>query len=150
MVLQFAPKLETMKELINYLSAAFKAGPLVHELQQAPLSGVPFHQDTDSITRYFSSSFPVHLAVHEVSPVILPPPEYTQLHSHPDSDEINIVISNNTLLYRIHLDGEEMIVTNNSAVWIPRNTIHSANVLEGSGFFVTLRINHERKISFTA
>src|SRR5687767_3604711 len=63
------------------------------------LSNVPFHQDTASITRHFANGFPVHLAVHEVSPVMQPPPEYTQPHIHEDRDEINIIVARHKLLY---------------------------------------------------
>jgi mannose-6-phosphate isomerase-like protein (cupin superfamily) len=105
-----------------------------------PLSNVPFHENTKSITRYFAEKFPVHIAVHEVSPVINPPATYTQPHVHHDTDEINIIISQRNLVYKIQLGDDEYEVGNNSCIWIPRGMIHAANVLKGSGYFITMRI----------
>lgn len=105
------------------------------------LSNIPFHKNTKRITRYFAEQFPLHLAVHEVSPVTTPPVEYTQPHVHEDCDEINIIISQHDLLYRIQLGGEKYVVSNNSCIWIPRGMIHAANVLRGSGHFITMRIS---------
>jgi hypothetical protein len=114
---------------------------LIHSLAPVPLSNVPFHYNTPSITRFFAEHLPVYLAVHEVSPISSPPPVYTHPHIHEDFDELNIVLSSQKLIYSIHLDGEEHIVSNNSSIYIPRGIIHSANVLEGQGFFITLRLN---------
>lgn len=105
-----------------------------------PLSNIPFHDNTKSITRYFAESFPVHIMVHEVSPVINPPATYTQPHIHDDTDEINIIIPQRKLLYKIQPGDKEYEVSNNSCIWIPRGMLHSANVLKGSGYFITLRI----------
>jgi len=113
---------------------------LLLKMMPIPLSNVPFHDNTESITRYFAENFPVHLAVHEVSPVSNPPAIYTQLHSHDDCDEVNIIISQDYLLYKIEIGEKGFFVKNNSCVWIPRGTIHSANVLEGSGYFITMRL----------
>lgn len=113
---------------------------LLFKMLPIPLSNVPFHENTKSITRYFAENFPVHLAVHEVSPVMKPPIEYTQPHLHNDTDEINIIISQQSLLYKIQLGDNEYEVSNNSCVWIPRGMMHAANVLKGSGYFITLRM----------
>jgi hypothetical protein len=114
---------------------------LIHSLAPVPLSNVPFHYNTPSITRFFAENLPVYLAVHEVSPVSAPPPVYTFPHVHKDFDELNIILSSEKLIYSIQLDGEENIISNNSSIYIPRGIIHSANVLEGQGFFITLRLN---------
>ena len=113
---------------------------LIHDMLPVPLDNVPFHYNTDVITRYFAAGFPLHVAVHEVSPVSEPPDEYTLPHLHDDCDEVNIIISQGDLLYRIQLGDEEFTVSNNSSIWIPRGIIHSANVMKGSGFFITIRI----------
>jgi hypothetical protein len=115
--------------------------PLIFNMIMSALSNVPFHKDTGSITRFIAEDFPLHLAIHEVSPVILPPSEYTEPHIHDDFDEVNIILSPNSLLYKIQLGEEEYTVNNNSAIWIPKGMLHSANVLRGWGYFITLRIN---------
>ena len=114
--------------------------PMICNMLPAALSEVPFHKNTRSITRLFAEDFPVHLAIHEVSAVTEAPASYTEPHMHADSDEINIIVSANTLWYKIQLGATEYIVQNNAAIWIPRGLIHSANVLHGSGYFITLRL----------
>jgi mannose-6-phosphate isomerase-like protein (cupin superfamily) len=118
-----------------------KKGSFIHELVPSALADVPFHEDTKSIIRFFAENFPVYIAVHEISPVMLPPKEYTQLHIHEDNDEINIILSRQSLLYKIQIGEEEYIAGNNSCIWIPRGVMHSANVLQGTGHFITMRVN---------
>jgi mannose-6-phosphate isomerase-like protein (cupin superfamily) len=113
----------------------------VYEMLPIPLSNVPFHENTESITRWFAAGFPVHLAVHEVSPVIAPPFEDTQPHVHDDTHEVNIIISQHLLLYKIQVGNEFYTVSNNASIWIPRGVVHAANVLQGSGYFITMRFN---------
>jgi mannose-6-phosphate isomerase-like protein (cupin superfamily) len=117
-----------------------KRNSVVYEMTPSALANVPFHDDTKAITRFFAENFPVYLAVHEISPVMMPPMEYTQLHIHDDSDEVNIILSKQSLLYKIQVGEEEYIAGNNSSIWIPRGVMHSANVLQGTGYFITMRI----------
>ena len=112
----------------------------VFKMLPEALANVPFHKNTDALTRYVAAGFPVHLAVHEVSSLLIPPAEYTQPQVHPEHDEINIILSDRRLSYRVQVGKEIFIVENNCSIWIPRGTMHSANVLTGSGFFITLRI----------
>jgi hypothetical protein len=123
----------------NILTLASEPRAYITELVRAPLSGVPFHQDCDFISRLFAEHFPVHLAVHEVSPVHTPPLQYTQLHVHDDTNEINLLLSSSQLVYRIQLANDVYEVGANSSVWIPKGIQHSANVLSGEGYFVTMR-----------
>lgn len=44
----------------------------IHEMLPTTLANVPFHDDTIDITRFFAENFPVYIAVHEISPVMLP------------------------------------------------------------------------------
>lgn len=130
-----------MQPFINMiLSMKTRKDSHIFSLLPVGLSNVPFHEDTPSITRYFAENFPLHLAVHEVSPVLQPPTEYTQPHVHEDRDEINIIVARHKLLYKICLGNDDYTLDNNSAVWIPRGMRHSANVLYGSGFFITLQL----------
>ena len=129
-----------MQTLVPQFPFASKKESIYSMIPMA-LSNVPFHNNTESITRYFAQNFPLHLAVHEVSPVLVPPPEYTQPHIHEDFDEVNIILSHHDLLYAVQLRDDKFTVSNNACIWIPRGTIHSANVLRGSGHFVTIRID---------
>jgi len=87
-----------------------------------------------------ANDFPVHLAVHKVSPVLFPPVEYTQPHRHQDHDEINIIIAEKELQYKIQLGEKIFTVDSNTSIWIPKVMLHSANVLQGTGFLITLRL----------
>ena len=104
------------------------------------LSNIPFHQNTPCINRLVAGDFPLHLAIHEVSPVLAPPKEYTQMHVHYDEDEVNIILSNDLLVYKIQLGSDEYCVSNNASIWIPRGMMHAANVLKGSGYFITIKL----------
>ncbi|SOD99152.1 hypothetical protein [Spirosoma fluviale] len=121
-----------------------QGSPLIFNMEPSALAGVPFHTNTANIVRYFSKQFPLHLAVHEVSPVLYPPADYTAPHLHDDCDEINIIISSDELVYKIVLGEEEFTVTNNACIWIPAGLLHSANVLSGAGFFVAVRLEKGR------
>lgn len=114
--------------------------PFIFSMLPSSLDNVPFHHSSACITRYIASSFPLHLAVHEVSPVVIPPEEYTHLHRHTDSDEINIILSDDELLYKIQIGEHVYTAGKNSCIWIPRGTLHAANVLRGSGYFITIRV----------
>jgi hypothetical protein len=132
---------DLMKGVINKVTfGRNEDSPFIFDMIPAALSNVPFHNDTREINRYFSPDFPFHLAVHEVSPVVSPPKEYTQVHSHTDSAEINIILSRHLLVYRIQLGRRLYTVSSNSSIYIPAGILHSANVLKGSGFFVTMRM----------
>lgn len=115
--------------------------PGIFNMLPVPLSNIPFHDNTPAITRYFAERFPVYMAVHEINPVIIAPEEYTQPHVHNDFDEVNMIISKDNLLYKIQIGKDEFTVRSNSCIWIPRGTVHAANVLRGSGYLITMRIN---------
>jgi hypothetical protein len=113
---------------------------LFFQLQNQPLSSVPYHENIENIERFFCEFFPLHLAVHKVSfesPNFL---KYTRLHKH-DKDELNIIISEDSNLeYLLQIEDEEYKITSNSAVYIPKNHMHSANVIKGRGFYIALRL----------
>ena len=131
--------MQTIASLEYPLSATTRS--LIFDLLPSALSNVPFHNNTDAVNRIVAENFPVHLAVHEISPVKNAPAQYTELHMHDDSDEVNIILSKSKLVYRIQLDDDIYKVAANSSIWIPRGVLHSANVIEGSGYFVTLRLS---------
>lgn len=112
----------------------------ITEMIEARLSEIPFHTDTLKVKRLFARDFPLHIAVHKILPGNDQPEEYTCSHVHYDSDEINIIISNEKLRYKIRLDDKLHHIQENTSIWIPAGTTHSANVSEGTGFFITIRM----------
>jgi len=117
----------------------FTTANLIFKFLEASLSTVPFHRDSPAITRLIADRFPMHLAIHEVRTVTQSPEPYTLPHVHDDEDEINIILSTGYLKYSIMLADEYHTVTANSSIYIPRGMLHSANVIGGFGFFITLR-----------
>lgn len=83
----------------------------IFKMLPAALNNVPFHNNTPAINRIIAENFPVHLAVHEVSTVVSPPRTYTQLHVHEDSDEVNIILSPELLVYNIQVGDDEYCVS---------------------------------------
>jgi len=117
----------------------FTTKNLLFEFVRSSLANVPFHENSPAISRLVADKFPLHLAVHQISQLSQPPAPYTFPHLHEEEDEINILLSAGLLKYSIMLADEYHIVTANSSIYIPRGMVHSANVLEGAGFFITLR-----------
>jgi hypothetical protein len=108
----------------------------------SPLSAVAFHQDVDCIRRFFAAGFPVHLAVHRVDGAEAARRDYTALHTH-DVPEINLILPDPTgLEYRLELGSSVHHLTESTSVWIPPGVPHSANVVCGSGYLVTVRLDH--------
>lgn len=114
---------------------------LIHQNVPSPLSSVAFHHDVASIERFFSDTFPMHLAIHKVTDAKGGDP-YTEPHSH-DVPEINIIIGDEegALEYAIQLGEEIFRVRSNSTVWIPAGMSHASNVICGSGYFIAIRLN---------
>jgi hypothetical protein len=78
-----------------------------------------------------------HIVAHEVRDVSADHRSYCEPHVH-DCPEINILLSLTRLVYEIRLGNEVYIVEAPATIYIPAGLVHSANVVEGSGFFVAL------------
>ncbi len=101
----------------------------------SPLSGVPFHKDTDAVQRIAWPGFPVHIAMHYIEGVADMPERYVLPHCH-EHPEINVMASETELEYEIMLGDEVYTVKAPCAVWIPEGLSHATNVISGSGHFV--------------
>lgn len=131
-----------MNTLVRTLpSATSEAHQHVFELLPEALANIPFHSNTNAVGRFAAKGFPLHLAVHEISPTLVAPPQYTFPHVHEEHDEINIILSTHGLVYDIQVGADEYTVKNNACIWIPRGVEHSANVVKGSGYFITIRLD---------
>ena len=78
-----------------------------------------------------------HIVAHEVRDVSADHRSYCEPHVH-DCSEINILLSLTRLTYEIRLGDEVYLVEAPATIYIPAGLVHSANVVEGSGFFVAL------------
>lgn len=113
---------------------------LIHQNVSTPLSTVAFHHDISFIERFFADTFPLHLAIHQVSCDLPNTLMYTEPHWH-DVAELNVIMSDeHDLEYLIQLGEEEYHVKSNASIWIPAGVMHAANVIRGNGYFVALRL----------
>lgn len=119
----------------------------VFKLCEQDLSEIPFHDQLKGIIRYIVPDAPYHIAIHKINSLQDHPNEYVQLHKH-NSDELNIILSDDeTFQYKVTIDDEEKIINAPSVIWIPKGTLHSANVLQGKGFYICLIFQKEYEAS---
>ena len=117
---------------------------LISQGRLEALHFVPFHANgTAPLSRRVLAGAGVHeglgkhIVSHEIRNV---PPErrsYCEPHVH-DCDEINILLSDSHLAYEIRLGGEVFVVHAPATIRIPAGVVHSANVIEGSGYFIAI------------
>ncbi len=82
---------------------------------------------------------PLHIAVHLVNDLQEAPAPYVDAHSHPDCDEMGLVIGQpGALQYEIILDGKVRQVISPASVFIPAGTVHRARALRGNGAYVCI------------
>lgn len=108
------------------------------------LHHVPFHSNGIApLTRRVMAGADVlpeikkHLVTHELREVSTAFRSYCEPHAH-DCTEINILLSMSRLVYEIRLAEEVFIVEAPATIYIPAGLIHSANVIEGTGFFLAM------------
>jgi len=108
------------------------------------LDFVPFHANgTAPVSRRVLAGAGVHESIrkhivcHEIRDVPGEHRSYCEPHVH-DCDEINILLSDSHLSYEIRLGDEVFVVSAPATIHIPAGVVHSANVIEGSGFYIAL------------
>ena len=119
------------------------------------LHHVPFHgSGVAPLCRRVLAGPDVHpqikkrIVAHEIREVSAGRRSYCEPHVH-DCPEINILVSLTRLIYEIRLGDEVYIVEAPATIYIPAGLVHSANVVEGSGFFVALvqTANYQASVS---
>lgn len=78
-----------------------------------------------------------HIVSHEIYNVPAARRSYCEPHVH-DCDEINILLSESYLSYEIRLGDEVFVVNAPATIRIPAGVVHSANVIEGTGFYIAI------------
>jgi quercetin dioxygenase-like cupin family protein len=108
------------------------------------LDSVPFHSlGLAPLTRRVLAGDGLHdelgkrVVAHELREVSDAQRSYCEPHRH-DCAEINILLSLSKLVYEIRLGNEVYIVEAPASIYIPAGLVHSANVIEGSGFFIAM------------
>lgn len=115
-----------------------KFAQYIQEMTEENLDSIPFHNNSEGIERIIAKNFPQHMAVHRIKNINDMPSKYVKEHQH-EAVEINLILGEkDELEYRIQLGNEVYTVRSPSAIWIPSNVPHSANVNKGSGYFVCL------------
>ena len=108
--------------------------------QNAPYhKTIPFIRSVLANSEIFTNCN-VHIAVHSIKNIDSHKSKYCKVHSH-DVDEINLIIGNNDgkgLKYKITNGDEDFFVDSPQSVFIPKNTKHSAEAIEGEGYFICI------------
>ena len=120
------------------------ARTLISRGRLEPLHYVPFHaHGAAPVSRRVLAGAGVHEAIgkhivsHEIRDVPTEQRSYCEPHVH-DCNEINILLSDSHLSYEIRLGDEVFVVNAPATIHIPAGVVHSANVIEGSGFFIAI------------
>ena len=110
-----------------------------------PLSQVPFHRDTTPVERllmldkHLLAVSDIRVAVHIVNcENTLELPDYTDLHKHSNDEIVLILSEDDKLVYDIQMENEIFRVESPVTVYIPKETHHSAKVVEGKGTFICI------------
>ena len=119
------------------------AGLISHGVSEA-LSLVPFHnRDQAPLTRRVLSGASIHaslnrrIVIHELREVRAERRNYCDPHIH-DFVEVNLLLTTTRLRYEVRLGDDTYFVDAPASIHIPAGLVHSANVFEGSGFFIAL------------
>jgi hypothetical protein len=80
----------------------------------------------------------VRMVVHEIHRVSSARRSYCEPHVHP-CDELNVLLSDEQLVYAIGLGDEVFEVSAPASIYIPKGVVHSANVVAGSGFYLAFQ-----------
>lgn len=106
-----------------------------------PLSRVPFHSKAPikRISMLNQKNIPeanIHIAIHFID-TATKMSRYSKLHCH-NVDEINMILSNEKLIYEIQFEDEIYKVKSPATIFIPKGTKHRADVISGKGMFVCM------------
>jgi len=105
------------------------------------------YHDVAEVARMFADGAPVHIAAHWIEGAAnAPGRDYSCTHVHDDFVEVNVLLGDpGGLIFNVVLaEGESATrLESPCAVVVPPGIAHSANVLEGRGWFVVLRIPAE-------
>ena len=123
-----------------------------------PLEKIPFHGKAPlkRILLQDYNTFPdiknilpgsnYHIAAHLITKLPKKIQPYAFPHAH-NCDEINLLLSESKIVYRIKMGDEEYIVSSPATVYIPRGVIHSAEVIKGKGVFIVIIMSKTYKSS---
>ncbi len=118
-----------------------------------PLHFVPFHGRAPLQRRLMAGSeihpeANLHIAVHEIRDLHKQDRNYCETHRHTCA-ELNLLVSFDRLTFRITLDDEIYIQQAPATIFIPPGVLHSANAIEGSGFFIAILACKDYETTFS-
>jgi hypothetical protein len=124
--------------------AAGKHATLISRGVSEELCLVPFHDRAQApLSRRVLSDASIHehlqrrIVMHELRDVRAERRSYCDPHVH-DFAEVNLLLSSTQLRYLVRLGDETYFVDAPASIHVPAGLVHSANVFEGSGFFIAL------------
>jgi hypothetical protein len=139
---EFVPKKSAPREGIGH-TAPSQYSHLISSGISESLAGVPFHQQGPLHRRRMSGQelqpqANLYIAVHEIHGAEQSlDRQYSAPHVHTCA-ELNLLFSFERLVFRVTLGEETHICQAPAGILIPPGLMHSANVVEGRGFFVVI------------
>jgi mannose-6-phosphate isomerase-like protein (cupin superfamily) len=113
--------------------------PLSKTLLGKPMSIDAFLNRYVLLNQECCEGAPAHIAVHLIRGLEKAPEPYVDPHSHPDCDEIGLVIAPpGELEYEMILDGTVHLITSPASIFIPAGTVHRARALRGKGAYACI------------
>jgi hypothetical protein len=113
--------------------------PLNKTLLGKPMSIEAFLNRYVMINQASCEGAPAHIAVHLIRGLEQSPPPYVDAHSHPDCDEIGLVIAPpGELEYEMILGDKVHKITSPASIFIPAGTTHRARALRGNGAYTCI------------
>ncbi len=120
-----------------------------------PLDAVRFHDFTRApVARRLMAGASVlpeakqHIAIHEIRNVASEDRSYCEPHQHA-CGEVNLLLSWERLVFRILLGDELYTVEAPATIYIRPGLLHSANVIEGTGFYIAILGTDDYASTFT-
>ena len=90
----------------------------------------------------------LHIAAYLVQGLQDAPAPYVNAHSHPDCDEIGLVVGPpDELEYEIILNEKVNQVISSAGIFIPAGTVHRARALRGNGAYVCILVDPHGLVS---
>jgi len=115
---------------------------LIQPLLNSPFNNTPFHNN-GPFNRYLLAGkglheeFGHHIALHKFSEVDTAERDYCKPHIH-NTNELNIILSDEPFTIRVTLEDHEYLITEPTSILIPAGVSHSANIIEGTGYYFAI------------
>jgi cupin superfamily acireductone dioxygenase involved in methionine salvage len=111
----------------------------IKNLEEENYCNFPYHSNIEQLTRLVAKGIPFHVSIHQIKDIKDLPKNYVEPHKH-ETDELNLILADEgkELVYSVQIEDEIFEVKSPSFIWIPKDKLHSANAVRGSGIYVCI------------